>query len=211
MTTARFPLLLTLTIGTLIATTTPVLAASKFHAKEYPVKIHAQSSNDTFKIEGGEVTCSKNNSFGVGPVSEDTNQIKLHPEYTGCTAKVGGFKSEASLETHQCQYIFYIGPNQIWYFFCSPPPFFQIQLGLAPGCTITIGETGNKELQSVIYSNLKTTPKTIEAAIKLSGITYEVKECLGVIKSGKTGTYVANSKIEAQNTKTGKQVDLETI
>jgi hypothetical protein len=189
--------------------TTVSSAFAKFHAAEYPVKVHAQNVGahvfETTKT-GARLECQTVHFYGEQQIFADTEQIKMTAEYLKCEA-VKPFKATLTVNMDGCQYNFH--QNGTVTIEC--PKGQEIKVTTSIGCSFTVGPQG--PLSTITYTNQSTTPKTILVKAAVTGGTVTTSSgCLGNINAGEGFTYSGEAKTEAQkDTGTFEQVGIEVV
>lgn len=140
-----------------------------FVAEQYPVMLLAhQSEANDFEIGSSKVECTTA-LFSSGSISGPTEEVLVHPSYSGCTAF--GFVG-ATVKTEGCNYILHI--SGVVDIECETGKKIEI---VASTCTVKVpAQTGLKE---VGYSNIAGPPMEVNVEDKVTKIAYESNKGFG--------------------------------
>lgn len=149
-----------------------------------------QEGTNVFSVEGSEVKCTTAHFATAGEVSSPTENIEVHPEYSGCTAF--GFLS-ATVNTEGCNYI--LNANGTVTVTCSSGHVITIKGGT---CEATVGSQG--PLSGISYTNTSGKVKVSSNVTTIA--TTKTKDGIGCPFNGTgstTGTYTGTVLAEGKH------------
>jgi hypothetical protein len=152
-------------------------------------------NNHVFSVDGTEVKCTTAHFATMGLIASPTEQITVHPEYSGCTAF--GFVG-AEVNTSGCDYVLHASGSIDVVQGASTPTCNGISVHAAT-CTVVVGTQNG--LSSVSYENLAN--GTVRIKANVTGIKVNKTEdgflCPLSGTGAGTGTYTGNTLAEGKN------------
>jgi hypothetical protein len=201
-------ILLTLAIAASALAVVTSSAYAEFHAEKYPVKIHAQNTNEhTFTTaNGAKLKCETVHFYGEQQLTANTEQIKVTPEYLKCKSE-SPLSGPVTVTDNECQYNFHQeervnsegkakGSVTIE---CPSGHEIKVEVKTLGTCTFTV--PGQGPLGGITYTNMvnKAGIMTVLVSAEVKGkVGPTTSGCAGAINGNEVFTYKGAAETEAQ-------------
>ncbi|HEX4668769.1 MAG TPA: hypothetical protein VH275_02170 [Solirubrobacterales bacterium] len=162
-------------------------SANNFKAQTEPEQWGGSSTGKShvLSLNGESITCSSV-TFAGETVNKSVKDVTVTPALNGCTRGSG---IPATWTMHGCKFRLHAGPGPglsgtIDITGCETPMSTESE-----GCLTQIGNQGG--LGTIEYKNVATSPPTLTAVVKLTGITFtrNGQTCFGPVGTFSNGTY----------------------
>lgn len=94
-------------VAALTAVSASAASAASFHSLQEPTTLKGSAvTNQVFTTPTGTVTCTNVSLVGDSVTKKTTETVTAHPNYTGCSAKIGESNVSAFVDFTECDYSF---------------------------------------------------------------------------------------------------------